>query len=300
MTLLRRYGFALLVATAVLFPFVFYSSDMQSRKNLSAVEKVVYAFSAPVEFVFRFGTGHVKDALAAYVDLRGAKEEAKRLSEENAKLAVQLQVAGQLENENQRLRTLLDFSRQGALRFLMAQVQSADPSFLYRSIRLGRGENDGVAPGMAVVAAAGAVGMVMRTVSDASDVLLVTDPNANLDVIVARNRRRGILVGGTGNVMQFKYFDRGTRLLVGDEIVTSGLTGAFPRGIAVGRVSRIKVEEGGASQTIEVEPSVNFAEVSEALILLKPSREVEVIRKVGGLEWMKRMMEGGADKRSGG
>lgn len=300
MTLLRRYGFALLVATAVLFPFVFYSSELQSRKNLSAVEKVVYAVSAPVQFVFRFGSGHLKDAFREYIDLRGAKEEVRRLSEENAKLAVQLQVVGQLENENERLRALLDFSRKGAFRFLMAQVQSADPSFLYRSVRLARGEKDGVAPGMAVVAASGAVGMVMRTLSDASDVLLITDPNSNLDVIVARNRRRGILVGGSENNMQFKYFDRGSRLLVGDEIVTSGLTGAFPRGIAVGRVSRIKVEEGGASQTIEVEPAVNFAEVSEALILLSPSREVEVIRKVGGLEWMKKMMEGGADKRSGG
>jgi len=153
---------------------------------------------------------------------------------------------------------------------------------------------------MAVVAAAGAVGMVMRTGAGASDVLLVTDPNANLDVIITRNRRRGILVGGSGNIMQFKYFDRGSRLLVGDEIVTSGLTGAFPRGIAVGRVSKIKAGEGAVNQTIEVEPAVNFAEVSEALILLTPSREVEVIRKVGGLEWMKKMMEGGAEKRSGG
>jgi hypothetical protein len=38
MTLLRRYGFGLLVAAAILFLFVFYSSDMQSRKNLSALE----------------------------------------------------------------------------------------------------------------------------------------------------------------------------------------------------------------------------------------------------------------------
>lgn len=300
MNLIRRYGFALLVAAAVLFPFVFYSSDMQSRKNLSAVEKVVFSVSAPVQFVFRFVSQNLKDSFQSYVDLRGAHEEASRLGEENAKLAVQIQVLKQVEHENERLRALLDFSKQGELRFAMAEVKSADPSFLYRSVRLGRGEKDGVAPGMAVVAAAGAVGIVMRTVAESSDVLLVTDPNANLDVIVSRNRRRGILVGGTANVMQFKYFDRGSRLLVGDEIVTSGLTGSFPRGIAVGRVSRIKVEADGVTQTTEVEPAVNFADVSEALILLTPSREVDVIRKVGGLEWMKKMVEGSTPGRSGG
>ncbi|NBW82281.1 rod shape-determining protein MreC, partial [bacterium] len=129
------------------------------------------------------------------------------------------------------------------------------------------------------------------TLKSYSDVLLLNDPNSNLDVIVARNRRRGMLEGSSGQGMLFKYADRGSRVIVGDEIVTSGLTGPFPRGIVVGRVTRIRVEPDGVSQMIEVEPAVNFAEVSEALILLRSSREVDVIRKVGGVDWMKKLVE---------
>ena len=139
----------------------------------------------------------------------------------------------------------------------------------------------------------------MRTVGSYSDVLLLNDPNSNLDVIVARNRRRGMLEGSSGQAMLFKYADRGSRVIVGDEIVTSGLTGPFPRGIGVGKVSRIRVEPDGVTQVIEVEPAVNFAEVSEALILLRSSREVDVIRKVGGVDWMKRLVES-VPGRSGG
>jgi rod shape-determining protein MreC len=152
---------------------------------------------------------------------------------------------------------------------------------------------------MAVVAAEGAVGVVMRTLAGYSDVLLLNDPNSNLDVIVARNRRRGMLEGSSGQTMLFKYADRGSRVLVGDEIVTSGLTGPFPRGIVVGKVARIRVEPDGVTQVIEVEPAVNFAEVSEALILLRSSREVDVIRKLGGVDWMKKLVES-VPGRSGG
>lgn len=291
MNFLKRYGFAFLVIAAVLFPFAFYSSDLSQRRELSIIEKLVYTVSRPVEFVFALSTNKTKNVVDSYVDLRDAKEEARRLSDENSKMAVQMQMLKEVEVENNRLRKLLNFVKSVDVRFVAGQVLSADPSFLYKSIRLNRGEDEGVSPGMAVVAAQGAVGVVMRVLAGSADVLLLTDPNSNLDVIVSRNRRRGILEGSTGNAMLFKYSDRGSRVQVGDEIITSGLTGAFPRGISVGRVARIKLEADGITQVIEVEPSVNFSEVSEALILLRPSREIDVIRRVGGDAWMKKLVE---------
>ncbi|MFZ9520382.1 MAG: rod shape-determining protein MreC [Silvanigrellaceae bacterium] len=291
MLVFRRYGFALLVLSAFIFPFAFYSSDVSTRRDLSLVEKVVYTVSRPLEFAFNLVTHQSSSFVKSYVDLRGAREESERFRDENSKLSVQMQMLKEVEKENERLQKLLNFVRKVNFKFVSGHVQSGDPSFLYRSIRLNRGESDGVLPGMAVVAAEGAVGVVMRTLKAYSDVLLLNDPNSNLDVIVARNRRRGMLEGSSSQGMLFKYADRGSRVIVGDEIVTSGLTGPFPRGIVVGRVTRIRVEPDGVSQIIEVEPAVNFAEVSEALILLRSSREVDVIRKVGGVDWMKKLVE---------
>ncbi len=299
MLVFRRYGFALLVLCAIIFPFAFYSSDVSARRDLSLVEKIVYTVSRPIELGFNLFTHQFSSLIKSYVDLRGAREEAQRLKDENARLSVRMQMFKEVEKENERLQKLLNFVRQVNLKFVSGQVHSGDPSFMYKSIRLNRGESDGVLPGMAVVAAEGAVGVVMRTLGSYADVLLLTDPNSNLDVIVARNRRRGMLEGSAGQGMLFKYADRGSRVIVGDEIVTSGLTGPFPRGIVVGKVTKIRVEPDGVSQTIEVEPAVNFAEVSEALILLRSSREVEVIRKLGGMDWMKRLVES-VPGRSGG
>lgn len=299
MTYLRRYGFILLVVGSILFPFAFYSSELAARRELSVVEKVLQTVASPVQFAFSLVTVHLKTTLERYVLLRNAQSDSERLRQENGRLAVELQMLREVEVENARLRKLLNFVNQMDVKFVAGQVQSADPSFLYRSIRINRGEPEGIIPGMAVVAADGAVGVVMRVVGGASDVLLITDPNSNLDVIVSRNRRRGILEGSMGSTMQFKYSDRGSRIQVGDEIVTSGLTGSFPRGIVVGRVSRIKAEGDDVAQVIEVEPAVNFSELAEALVLLRGSREVDVIRRVGGGEWMKKIVES-MPARSGG
>lgn len=299
MLVFRRYGFGLLVLCAIVYPFAFYSSDAAARRDLSFVEKLVYTVSKPVEAIFDLVIHQSSELIHSYVDLRTARIEADELKDANAKLAVQMQMMQELERENERLQKLLNFVRQVNLTFVSGQVQSGDPSFFYKSIRLNRGESDGVLPGMAVVASEGALGVVMRTVSGYSDVLLLNDPNSNLDVIVARNRRRGMLEGGAGSSMLFKYAERGGKVMVGDEIVTSGLTGPFPRGIAVGRVVRIRVEPDGITQVVEVEPVVNFSEVSEALILLRNSREVDVIRRVGGVDWMKKIVES-VPGRSGG
>lgn len=299
MHVFRRYGFGLLVLCAFIYPFAFYSSDVSARRDLSFIEKLVYTVSRPVEVVFNLVIHQSSELFHSYVDLRAARVEADELKDANAKLTVQMQMLQELERENARLQKLLNFVRQVNVNFVSGQVESGDPSFFYRSLRLNRGEADGVLPGMAVVAAEGALGVVMRTVAGYSDVLLLNDPNSNLDVIVARNRRRGMLEGGAGSSMLFKYAERGAKVMVGDEIVTSGLTGPFPRGIAVGKVARIRVEPDGITQLIEVEPAVTFSEVSEALILLRNSREVDVIRRVGGIDWMKKIVES-VPGRSGG
>ena len=120
-----------------------------------------------------------------------------------------------------------------------------------------------------------------------------------MDVIVARNRRRGVLQGGLSYAMQFKYFERGNNLLIGDEIVTSGLTGAFPSGIPIGRVVSINSSLDNVTQIVEVEPAVDFSDLKEALILMTPNREVDVIQAEGGPDWIKKLIDSNTGKNGG-
>ena len=287
----RKYAVGVVVTVAVLFPFVFFSSAQTARRDLSVFERMVVAVSMPIQAALSGALGVSRSFFERYIDVVQAKQEAFSLRRENQELKVKLQLLHETASENVRLRGLLHFLQQVDVGFVAGEVVGGDPSFLYKSIRLNRGSDQGVLPGMSVVAAEGAVGVVIRATAKTCDVLLLSDPNANIDVIVVRNRRRGVLEGSVGNLLRFKYTDRGSRVHVGDTIITSGLTGAFPRGIKVGQVSKVSVEADGVTQAIEVEPSVDVSQLTEALILLLPSREIDIIRKVGGEDWMKHLME---------
>ncbi len=289
MQLFKRYGFFIITLAAVLFPFMFYTSDLSLRQDVSVAEKLVYFVTRPIQSALSQVTSGASRLWNDYIYLVQARQQARDAREENTKLNVKIQMLQEIRLENERLRKLLHFVDEQNLNFLSGSVQSGDPSFLYSTLRLNRGEKDQVMPGMGVVASQGVVGTVMRTFSHHSDVLLVVDRNSDLDVIVARNRRRGIVQGFNGDKLRFKYLEKGSRIQLGDELMSSGLTGVFPRGLQVGKVTHITYEADGVTQLIEVEPAVEFSSLTEALILTRPSYEMEVIQKIGGNDWMKQM-----------
>jgi rod shape-determining protein MreC len=295
----KRYGFWLVSVIALIFTMFFFSTSHPTKKELSILEKIVYSLSKPVEIIFLSTSHYIYTTYHSFIDLKDARKEADELHRENAELRVKIRTLDDIVLENNRLRKLLNLTNITSIKFVTCEVTSSDPSFVYKNVRINKGSMNGLQPGMGVVAEEGVIGVIMRVSVDHSDVLLLVDPNSNLDVIVARNRRRGVLQGGMADSMQFKYLERGSSILVGDEIVTSGLTGAFPSGILVGKVTNIKVNSDGVTQTIEVSPAVDFSDISEALVLLNPNREVDVIRKVGGVDWMKKLLEASAEKTGG-
>ena len=295
----RRYGFWLVSVITLIFTMFFFSTTHPTKKELSILEKIVYTLSKPVEIIFLSSRHYIYSTYHTFIDLKDARKEADELHRENAELKVKLRTLDDIVLENNRLRKLLSLTDRTTVKFVTCEVTSSDPSFVYKNVRINQGSKNGLQPGMGVVAEEGVVGVIMRVSLNHSDVLLMVDPNSNLDVIVARNRKRGVLQGGTADSMQFKYLERGSSILVGDEIVTSGLTGSFPSGILVGKVTNIRVNSDGVTQTIEVKPAVDFSDISEALVLLNPNREVDVIRKVGGVDWMKKLLEANAEKSGG-
>lgn len=299
MNFIKRYAFWIISIFTVGLAVSFFSSTLVVNRELSFFEKIVYVASKPIELVFYYGKKWVVTSYESYIDLKNAKHEAEISKKENMELKAKLNILATTSLENERLRKLLDFKDKSQFKLLSCQVIQADPSFLYKNVRINRGKNDGVQYGMGVVTTEGVVGVIIRVYNNFSDVLLLTDPNSNMDVIVARNRRRGVLQGGLSYTMQFKYFERGSNLLISDEIITSGLTGAFPSGIPIGKVVSISSSKDNVTQIVEVEPAVDFSDFKEALILLTPNREVNTIRAEGGPDWIKKLIESNAGKSGG-
>jgi rod shape-determining protein MreC len=134
-----------------------------------------------------------------------------------------------------------------------------------------KGEKDGAAKDMAVVTSEGVVGRVIEVSLHTAKVLLITDPNSGMDVIVQRSRTQGIMEGKVEEVCVLKYVQKNEDVQVGDKVITSGLGGIFPKGLMTGTVTKVERKRPGIFQYIEVTPSVDFSRLEEVLILREGS-----------------------------
>ena len=101
--------------------------------------------------------------------------------------------------------------------------------------------------------------------------MLLVDPRSAIDVLVPRTGGRGILRGKSGENgyrCSIEYLARGEPAKEGDAVVTSGLGGAFPRNLAVGHVTKIIPGAVGLYQDVEVTPDVDFARLSDVLVVV--------------------------------
>ena len=120
---------------------------------------------------------------------------------------------------------------------------------------------------MAVVTPLGVVGQVVSVTARTAKVLLLTDPNSGIDVLVQRTRSRGIVSGSLENGTVLKYVKRSEDIQAGDRLITSGLDGVFPKGMMVGAVIKVRKQHLGLFQFIEVLPAVQSARVEEVLVV---------------------------------
>ena len=120
---------------------------------------------------------------------------------------------------------------------------------------------------MAVVTPLGVVGQVVAVTPRAAKVLLLTDPNSGIDVLVQRTRSRGIVSGSLENGIVLKYMKRSEDVQEGDRLITSGMDGVFPKGLMVGTVIKVLKQHIGLCQFVEVLPAVQTLRTENVLVV---------------------------------
>jgi len=192
----------------------------------------------------------------SYVDeARGfvaVHEENQRLREENERLMRWQTVARTVEAENRALRGLLEFSTGPQASYRAARVISDDGGTFSESVLIYAGARENVLNGQAVVSGEGLVGRIAGVANRSARVLLITDLNSRIPVMIEHNRVRGILAGRNESRPILTKLPPSAIVSIGDRIITSGHGGAFPQGIPVGVVRA--VTEAGA----EITPFVDF------------------------------------------
>jgi rod shape-determining protein MreC len=131
-----------------------------------------------------------------------------------------------------------------------------------------RGVEGLVRPGAAVIDAQGVVGQITRVYPHMAEVTLITDKDHAVPVKVERSGVRSVLFGaGTGNLPQLRFMAPNADIEVGDTLVTSGIDGTYPQGLAVARVVSLERDTGQVFARITARPLAGVDRGRHLLVL---------------------------------
>jgi len=215
------------------------------------IRLVVEDALAPILDVMSRPAGTIADMVSAVHDLAALRAENVRLREENIKLLHWQTVARQLDNENRSLRSQLNFIPDPDPSFITTRVIGDTGGAFVHSMLVNTGTREGLRKGQAVIAGEVLVGRIAEVGARVARVLLVTDINSHIPVLIESSRAKAILTGDNSDRPRLNYLSPNTNATPGDRVVTSGHGGAFPPGVPIGVVA--SVQDG----IVRVEPFVN-------------------------------------------
>ena len=235
------------------------------------VEQVRGAAGGLAGPIYWLAAAPVRLVRAAY----GAANDRRALRGENLGLRERLMLAearlsrlAAVQDENARLRTLLDARTRLGLKAQLGELIEVDLDPFRHRLVIDLGAKDGLEPGQAVMDAHGVLGQVLEVGRDRSVLLLITDASHALPVRVVRTGLRTIAYGsGDTGTLRLPHIPFRADVRPGDELVTSGIGGLFPAGLPVGVVREVTPDDVATFALALASPSAGLARSGEVLVL---------------------------------
>lgn len=241
--------------------------------NMSGTESVVGSIFSPIQKALYSATdaiGDFFDRMFAGSDLQA---ENLQLEAKVAELEGQLADYTEVKAENDRLRALLNFdAKANNLEVKTAHVIGKTPGHWFNIFDIDMGISDGIEVDMPVMTGDGLVGRVLHTGAHYSRVLAIIDSSSGVSSIVERTRDLGIISGSNtagddDPLLTMDNLPLDADLMPGDKVITSGLSGIFPKSIAIGEVVEVSQSNDGMRNKAIVKPYVDFAHLEEVMII---------------------------------
>jgi rod shape-determining protein MreC len=269
-SVLSRYR-NLIVLVGVLFAQVLGLALQVKRTSDSESTRLIRIWAVgavtPVEKLLLWVENSTGGIWHNYLYLRGVRAENRALKQEIDRMRLEEASMTQDAAQAHRLQELLSFKQQFVAETTVAQVIGTTGSEMSRSVYIDKGSNQGIKRDMAVLTKDGIVGKVLYVYPSTSLVLRIDDQTSGVGAILDKERLQGILRGTpSGEIVLDKVMGDET-VPVGEEVRTSGGDGVFPKGLPVGKVT--KVVQGGELLYIRVHASANLGRLEEVLVITK-------------------------------
>ncbi len=258
--MLKKIPKNLIYVVVIIVPFwlLFFNSPFWhglKLKTMGAAASAVSIANAPLKEI---------QILLSY---RKTYEDHKKFQRENMTLRARTVDLDETREENVRLSRLLGLKARQDFLTAAAHVIARDPANWNSSMMINKGRAEGIKPGMPVINALGVVGKVVEAAEHSAKVILVNDPGFSVAVVDQRSRESGLLSGSLSGECRLSYLPEDSDVKPGDQILTSGLSHAFPEGLLVGRVVEVYPLGGISDARARVRPVVDVAKIEEVLVV---------------------------------
>ena len=218
--------------------------DRARMALVDAVAPILEAASRPIVTV--------RETVEGAKELAALRAENAELRARNERLMHWQMAARRLDAENKALRDLMLLMPDGPETSVTARVVADAGGPFVRSLVINAGERDGLRRGQAALTGVGMVGRVANVGLRSARVLLITDMNSRIPVVVGPRRERAVLAGNNSDRPRIEFLRPRVQVSPGDRVVTSGHGGVLPPELPVGEIDTVE------KTAVEVLPFVDM------------------------------------------
>lgn len=229
------------------------------------------AASVPLNFfqqAVSSGVRRITDFFSNLADLQNLQERNADLEEALVNFQREIVELREIKADYDRLAELLRYVQGNPDQSTVAaSVIGYNTTGLLRTIIINRGSRDGVAVGMPVVSPLGLVGRVYQVSATAAQVQLLNDVNSFVNARLQTTRALGTINGTASGGLNLRFVQLTDDVREGDSVVSSGIGGNFPRGILIGQVTNVRIDDTQLFKEAQVRSLVDFNRLEVVLVV---------------------------------
>ncbi|WP_341299924.1 rod shape-determining protein MreC [Lysinibacillus sp. FSL H8-0500] len=271
----------ILLLVGMVFLVALISFSLRDRTNATLPEQIIKDTVGVAQSLVAKPANYINGVFNNIDSLLNTYEENKRLKARLEDFAVVQAEATDLKSENNKLRELLDKTESlKAFNPIQATVIARNPDQWEEKIILDKGSSHGVQKNMAVMTAKGLVGKVILVTPFTSEVelLYTNNPNYRVSAMVLGEKEAYGLIEGFDeerNELIMKRIDSSLTVKEGEQVISSGLGGIFPKGVPIGEITEVSTDDFGLTKMAYVKPSADFSILEHVVIAKRTSTVID-------------------------
>lgn len=265
----KKNGFLGIIITVIILIILVIVTNMETSK-LYNFENVISKIILPVQNVITYLQNKISGNTTFFADMDQLKQENQELKEKNSQLEQQLRELEIIKAENETLKQYQALAEKyQSYKTIPAYVINRDITNYSKILVINVGKDDGVEENMTVIADEGLVGNIISVTSNTAKVQTIVDSASSTSALTSSTRDSMVCKGTIDGTSTLKatYIAIDSNIIEGDSVETSGLGGIYPKGIHIGKVTKVTEGKNKIDKTVEVETAVNFDRLETVLII---------------------------------